>query len=336
MNRPSDSDEGCPDQGCLLDELVSAGEDGRRADVALAAWLDETRGRAQSRLDAGDVTVDGAPITKSQRLRTGQRIRVAVPDPAPSSTPDALPVRYQDEHLLVVAKPAGLVVHAGAGTDPSAGSMVDALTAMGVPLADPCGPHAEACPTGRPGIVHRLDRGTSGLLVVASTVAAHEGLRALFRTHDVERVYTALVAGVPTPWRATIDAPIARSTARRTRFAVDPSGRRAVSHYDVDEDLGRAAVLTVRLETGRTHQVRVHLTAVGHPVCGDRLYGASPVLATELGLERPALHARRLAFSHPVTGVRVVVDEPLPADLVAARERLRRLAGTAPRPRPAG
>lgn len=331
MNRRSDGDE-----GRLLDQVVDAGEDGQRADVALAAWLDETRGRAQTRLDAGDVTLDGVPITKSQRLRTGQRVRVTAAEQAPSPTPDALPVRYQDEHLLVVAKPAGLVVHAGAGTDPSAGSMVDALTAMGVPLADPCGPHAAACPTGRPGIVHRLDRGTSGLLVVASTLAAHEGLSALFRSHEVERVYTAMVAGVPSPPRATIDAPIARSTARRTRFAVDPSGRRAISHYDVDEDLGRAAVLTVRLETGRTHQVRVHLTAVGHPVCGDRLYGASPALAAELGLDRPALHARRLAFVHPVTGAHVAVDEPLPADLVAARETLRRRAGTGPRSRPGG
>lgn len=324
------------DDRCLLDQVVEAGEDGRRADVALAVWLDEARGRAQARLDAGDVTVDGIPITKSHRLRAGQRIRVTAAEQVRVPTPAALPVRYQDEHLLVVAKPAGLVVHAGAGTDPGAGSMVDALEVMGVPLADPCGPHTGACPTGRPGIVHRLDRGTSGLLVVASTVVAHEGLSALFRSHDVERVYTALVAGVPSPPRATIDAPIARSTARRTRFAVDPAGRRAVSHYDVEEDHGRAAVVTVRLETGRTHQVRVHLTAVGHPVCGDRLYGASPALAAELGLDRPALHARRLGFVHPVTGARVAVDEPLPADLVAACEALRQLARTAPRPSPGG
>lgn len=310
--------------GSLLDQVVAVAEDGSRVDVAVAGWLDEPRGRAQARLDAGDVTVDGATVAKSHRLRAGQRVQVASPAPVVAAAPDAVPVRYEDEHLLVVAKPAGLVVHAGAGTDPGAATLVDALVAMGVALADPCGPHEAPCPTGRPGIVHRLDRGTSGLLAVAKTVAAHEGLTGLLRSHDVERVYTALVEGVPEPSRATIDAPIARSTARRTRFAVDPAGRPAVSHYDVDEDLGRAAALTVRLETGRTHQVRVHLAAVGHPVCGDRLYGASATLAAELGLGRPALHARRLAFSHPVTGAPVRVEEPPPDDIVAARALLRR------------
>lgn len=299
----------------LLDRVVGPADEGRRADVVLADWLAESRGRAQSRLQAGEVTVDGVTVAKSHRLRGGERVRVDVVGPTAVPPPDAVPVRYEDEHLLVVAKPAGLVVHAGAGR--AEGSLVDALAAMGVPLADPCGPHERGCPTGRPGIVHRLDRGTSGLLVVAKTLAAHAGLSALLRAHDVERVYTALVDGVPDPPRASIDAPIGRSTTRRTRFAVTPEGRRAVSHYDVDEGYGRAALLTVRLETGRTHQVRVHLSAVGHPVCGDRTYGAAP-LGTELGLDRPALHARRLGFPHPVTGQPVTVEEPLPDDLVRA------------------
>lgn len=315
----------------LLDRVVGPDDEGRRADVALAHWLDESRGRAQARLQAGEVIVDGVVVAKSHRLRSGEHVRVddAVA-PTDASPPDAVPVRYDDEHLLVVAKPAGLVVHAGAGH--AHGSLVDALAAMGVPLADPCGPHEGPCPTGRPGIVHRLDRGTSGLLVVAKTVAAHEGLSALFRAHDIERVYTALVEGVPDPPRASIDAPIGRSTTRRTRFAVKPDGRRAVSHYDVDEALGRAALLTVRLETGRTHQVRVHLTAVGHPVCGDPTYGAAAALAAELGLDRPALHARRLAFAHPVTGQRVAVDEPLPGDVVRALEMLRDTEAVTDRP----
>lgn len=310
----------------LLDRVVGANDAGRRADAALADWLGETRGRVQSRLEAGQVTVEGAPVAKSHRLRAGERVLVERPPLDQTAAPDPVPVRYEDQHLLVVAKPAGMVVHAGAGTGAHEGTLVDALAAMGVPLADPCGPHESSCPGQRPGIVHRLDRGTSGLLAVAKTLAAHEGLVALFRDHDVERVYTALVDGVPRPPKATIDAPIARSTARRTRFAVDPGGRRAVSHYDVDEEYGRAALLTVRLETGRTHQVRVHLSAVGHPVCGDRSYGGSVPLGTELGLTRPALHARRLAFAHPVTGRAVEVDEPLPADLRAARQTLRRAA----------
>lgn len=306
----------------VLDRVVGIRDEGRRVDAALADWLGESRGRAQARLDAGDVTVDGAVAAKSTRLRAGQRLVVAEPEPTPAPVVDPVPVRYADDHLLVVAKPAGLVVHAGAGTRVDEATLVDALSAMGVGLADPCGPHDGPCPTRRPGIVHRLDRGTSGLLVVARTVAAHEGMSALLRKRAVERVYTALVEGVPDPPQATIDAPIARSTARRTRFTVDPGGRSAVTHYDVEEAFGRAAALTVRLETGRTHQVRVHLSAVGHPVCGDRTYGASTRLAAELGLHRPALHAGRLAFVHPVTGTRVVVTEPLPDDLVAARDAL--------------
>jgi 23S rRNA pseudouridine1911/1915/1917 synthase len=160
------------------------------------------------------------------------------------------------------------------------------------------------------------------VLVVAKTAAAREGLVATFQRHDVDRRYWVIADGVPSPASATIDAPIGRSGRNRTKFTVAPEGRRAVTHYDVEEDFGRAAVLQVRLETGRTHQVRVHLAAVGHPVAGDAAYGASTALAADLGLTRPALHARRLAFDHPVTGERIEVEEPLPDDLVAARARL--------------
>ncbi|HWB73115.1 MAG TPA: RluA family pseudouridine synthase, partial [Egibacteraceae bacterium] len=232
--------------------------------------------------------------------------------------PARVPVRYDDEHLVVVAKPPGLVVHAGTGV--SGPTLVDALGAMGVPLAPAGGAQ-------RPGIVHRLDRDTSGLLVVAKTDAAYRGLVASFRRHDVERVYWALVEGTPHPPRATVDAPIARSTSVRTRFRADPAGRRAVSHYDVVEAHGRAAAVAVRLETGRSHQVRVHLAAVGHPVVGDRPYGASPTLAADLGLSRLALHARRLAFRHPLGGERLMLDEPLPDDLRRALEALRTAGG---------
>jgi 23S rRNA pseudouridine1911/1915/1917 synthase len=303
----------------VVDRVVDAEHDGVRIDVLLRAWLDEPRTRTQQRLDAGEVHADGHPVAKAHRVRAGERLTVtesAAEDTEQPEQPDPVPIRWEDEHLAVVAKPAGLVVHAGAGvTDPT---LVDALRALDRPLADTGDPD-------RPGIVHRLDRGTSGLLVVAKTPEAHDALAAALQAREVSRSYSAIVDGVPVPARATIDAPIGRSSQRRTRFAVDDSGRRAVTHYDVVEAYGRAAVLDIGLETGRTHQIRVHLAAIGHPVAGDLAYGASPALRAELGLDRPALHARRIAFTHPITGESVEVDEPLPADFREARDRLRAL-----------
>lgn len=300
----------------LLERVVGPDEEGWRVDVLVAQWLDEPRGRASQRLGLGLVRVDGEPVAKSRRVHAGERVLVeeSAPAPARAQTIDPVPVRYSDEHVAVVAKPAGLVVHAGAGTRGSL-TLVAVLQDMGMPLAPADDPQ-------RPGIVHRLDRGTSGLLVIAKTGVAREALVATFQRHAVDRRYWALVDGVPRPPSATIDAPIGRSGRNRTKFTVAADGRRAVTHYDVITDHGRAAVLTVRLETGRTHQVRVHMSAVGHPVAGDRVYGASASLTAELHLERPALHAARLGFDHPVSGERIVVDEPLPPDLVRAHERL--------------
>jgi 23S rRNA pseudouridine1911/1915/1917 synthase len=305
----------------LLERTAGAEDEGRRVDVVLSDWLAEPRSRTQERLLAGEVTVDLRPVAKSHRVRAGERFAVAAPAVVedPTEALPEVPVRWRDEHLAVVAKPAGLVVHDGAGVRGSA-TLVAALQAAGLPLSRAGDPQ-------RPGIVHRLDRGTSGLLVVALSDDAFLGLTALLREHDVEREYRAIVDGVPAAASATVDAPIARDPAQRTRFAVtpagDPSARSAVTHYDVVEAFGRAALLEVRLETGRTHQVRVHLSAIGHPVVGDATYGASPVLTAELGLSRPALHARGLAFVHPVTGERVDVREPDPDDLAAALARLR-------------
>jgi 23S rRNA pseudouridine1911/1915/1917 synthase len=298
----------------LLVRVTGEGDADRRLDQVLAGWLGEPRSRTQQRLASGEVTVGGRTAAKSHRVRAGEQVTVVPPPPAaPADAPPTVPVRWADEHLVVVAKPAGLVVHPGAGT-PVHPTLVDALREQGVRLA--IGGHPD-----RPGIVHRLDRGTSGLLAVACSMDAYVGLVAAFRRHAVERVYWALVDGVPEPPRATIEAPIARSRSQRTRFVVDPAGRRAVSHYDVEQAHRGCAELAVRLETGRTHQVRVHLSAVGHPVAGDRVYGASVERAAALGLDRPALHAHRLAFDHPVTGQRVAVDESLPDDLAAARAR---------------
>jgi len=302
-----------PDE--LLDRTVGPAEDGGRADQVLSGWLAEPRARTQERIADGQVHLDGAPVAKSRRVREGERLQVVAPPPAaPTAPPPPVPVRWEDAHLAVVAKPPGLVVHPGSGV--ADGTLVDALLAAGMPLAR--GDERE-----RPGIVHRLDRGTSGLLVVAKSVEAQIGLAAVFRAHEAHREYVAIVDGVPDPPSATIDAPIARDPNQRTRFAVSPTGRPAVTLYDVTDAGDRAAVLDVRLQTGRTHQVRVHLAAVGHPVSGDSAYGASAALAAALGLDRPALHARRLGFTHPVTGERVDVAEPLPADLAAAVERLR-------------
>lgn len=294
-----------------LDRVAGPDDDGSRVDVVLADWLGAPRAQVQQDIADGLVTVRGHPVAKSYRVAEGDRLIVAQPAPQePMPAPEPVPVRYEDEHLAVIAKPAGLVVHSGAGVHGSA-TLVAALQSMGMTLAPGDDPQ-------RPGIVHRLDRGTSGLLVVAKSAAARTGLVATFKRHDVDRRYWALVEGVPEPPSATVDAAIARSSGNRTKFTVSNQGRRAVSHYDVEEDFGRVAVVAVRLETGRTHQVRVHMAAVGHPVVGDRTYGAAAALADELELARPALHATRLGFDHPVTGERIQVDEPLPDDLAHA------------------
>jgi 23S rRNA pseudouridine1911/1915/1917 synthase len=298
--------------------VVPADAGGDRIDRVVAALLDEPRSQSQARVGRGEVTVDGVVVRKSYRVRGGEHVEVADAQDRPVSAPPPVPVRYADEHVVVVAKPAGMVVHAGAGVRD--GALVDALGAMGVPLAPGDDP-------ARPGIVHRLDRGTSGLLVVARTREAMRGLRAQFDAHRITRRYWALVEGSPAHARATIDAPIARHPGDRTRFRTAPDGRPAVSRYEVERSYERATSLRVTLETGRTHQVRVHMSALGHPVVGDLAYGASVELASGLGLDRPALHAAHLGFAHPVTGARVAIDEPCPDDLRCAVRRLDAMGG---------
>jgi 23S rRNA pseudouridine1911/1915/1917 synthase len=312
---------------------VAADEAGQRLDVVLADRLGISRSRAAARIAAGEVVVDGRPGRKQDRLVVGQRVAVAaVPEPAAVTAPALPPVRYRDEHLLVVAKPAGLVVHPGHGH--ASGTLVDALRAADVPLAAADDPD-------RPGIVHRLDRDTSGLLVVASSPAAYAGLVDALRTRGVTRRYLALVAGVPRDRRGRIEAPIGRDPRSRTRFAVVAGGKPAVTRYRTlatgaapghARDAGAVALLACSLETGRTHQIRVHLTRLGVPLVGDPVYGPRPGLAAALGLERPFLHAAALSFVHPVTGAEVAVTEPLPADLVATLRR----AGIEPPPAPFG
>jgi 23S rRNA pseudouridine1911/1915/1917 synthase len=299
----------------------TAGPDaaGTRLDVALADQLGWSRSQAAARIAAGLVLVDGATVVKQHRLREGQQVVVREAPTVPGTRPPPLPpVRYRDDHLLVVAKPAGLVVHPGHGRPD--GTLVDALRAAGVPLAAAGGEE-------RPGIVHRLDRDTSGLLVVACTDEAHAGLVGALRRREVTRRYAAFVQGVPANPRGRIEAPVGRDPGDRLRYAVVTGGKPAVTRYTVvatgavqlaGGSPREVAALVCTLETGRTHQIRVHLSALGHPVVGDPTYRASRALAAAVGLDRVALHAGLLAFDHPVTGARVEVGEPPPADLTAA------------------
>ena len=259
-------------------------------------------------LDAGAVLVDGRARGKSHKLAGGEEIEIEPTAPAPPqpvAAPPALTVAYADEHLLVVDKPAGVVVHPAPGH--AGGTLAQALAAAG----------AEGGEEDRPGIVHRLDRDTSGLLVVARSQETYEQLQRLVRRRALTREYLTLVAGRPRSRSGTIDAPIGRDRHDRLRHSLDTdTPRAAVTHFDLDELLPSHALLRVRLETGRTHQIRVHLAAIELPVAGDPVYG----VAGDLGLRRQFLHAARLAFIHPVTGGPVDISSPLPPDLAAALE----------------
>jgi 23S rRNA pseudouridine1911/1915/1917 synthase len=291
--------------------VVPAGMAGERLDRAVALITGWTRSEVEGLVEAGAVLLDGAPAPKSRRLVVGSVIEL-LGEPAAPGVPEADPgvavdVRHEDDDLLVVSKPAGLVVHPGAGHPDH--TLVNGLLARFPEIA------AVGDPT-RPGIVHRLDRDTSGLLAVARTPAAYDSLVRMLAAHDVDRWYRALVWGAFDTPRGVVDAPIGRSVRRPTRMAVREGGRDARTAFEVLAEFRSPAVtlLECRLETGRTHQIRVHLQAVGHPVVGDAAYGgARPTVQ----VPRPFLHAGHLGLAHPVTGARVEVDDPLPADLAA-------------------
>jgi 23S rRNA pseudouridine1911/1915/1917 synthase len=284
-----------------------------RLDAVVAALTGAVRADVQRAIAAGGVRVDGVVRPKSFVLRGGERLQVDL-DVRGTQAPTGPPVlvRYRDEHLAVVAKPAGVVTHPTASR--RGDTLVDRLLAQGVPLAPAGGPL-------RPGIVHRLDAGTSGLLAVASTDEAYERLQTMMRAHDVERRYLALVRGAPAHDVFTVEAPLGR---RAARIVVDRVGGRAArTGFEIRERLARTSLLEAAPETGRTHQIRVHLQAAGHPIVGDRAYGGGGDEARRLGLRRPFLHAWRLAFVHPFTGRRVDLSEPLPEDLAAALDGAR-------------
>jgi 23S rRNA pseudouridine1911/1915/1917 synthase len=293
--------------------LVPPESAGGRLDRFLAQHPEiGSRAVAERLLDGGAVLVDGQTRAKSYRLQGGEQVEFE-PPAAPTSTlePEAmdLVVPYEDEHLLVVDKPAGIVVHPARGH--VSGTLVHGLLALDAEGGDA---------PDRPGIVHRLDRDTSGLLVVARSADAHRRLQDLVRARDVTREYVALVVGRPRSRAGTIEAPIGRDRHDPRRRSLDTdSPRAAVTHFAVEELLPQHALLRVTLETGRTHQIRVHLAAIDLPVSGDPLYGRPG----DLDLDRQFLHARRLAFTHPITGEAVDVSSPLPDDLSRALERAR-------------
>ncbi len=296
---------------------VPDGLDGLRLDVALSRLLGLSRTAAADLIDAGQVTLDGAGVARSAKAAAGSWLEVTLPEAERAAAPQpvaGLSVLYDDEDLVVVDKPAGVAAHPSSGwTGPT---VVQGLAAMGYRIAT-------SGAAERQGIVHRLDAGTSGVMVVAKSEHAYSQLKRAFKVRAVDKRYAALVQGHPDPSRGTIDAPIDRHPSADYRFAVVAGGRPGVTQYQTDEAFRAASLLDVRLETGRTHQIRVHLAAIRHPCAGDLTYGADPVLAKRLGLSRQWLHARRLGFAHPATGAQVEFVSPLPADLQRALDRLR-------------
>jgi len=280
---------------------------GTRLDRFLAAPLG-SRARAQSLIDAGHVRVDGRSRAKRHAVRAGERIEVDGGDvqrPTPEAVDVPFVVAYEDEHLLIVDKPAGVVVHPARGHQ--TGTLAQALAGRGVGGDQPW----------RAGLVHRLDRDTSGLLVVAKSDQVHRALKLKLSQRQIRREYLALVAGHPEARTGTIDAPIGRDRRDRTRMSIDTeTPRDARTHFELERLLARTALLRVVLDTGRTHQIRVHLAAIGNPVCGDPTYGTTG----SYGLERQFLHAHRLAFAHPITAQAVDLRSPLPEDLARALE----------------
>ncbi|KRA23078.1 RNA pseudouridine synthase [Microbacterium sp. Root61] len=297
---------------------VPDGLEGVRVDAALAKMLGFSRTFAAEVADAGGVTVDGRTLERSDRLHGGSWLEVSwVPKRGPEIVPIAVPdlgIVYQDDDIVVVDKPSGVAAHPSVGWEGP--TVLGALAAGGIRVAT----------TGaaeRQGVVHRLDVGTSGLMVVAKSEHAYTALKRAFKEREVEKIYHAVVQGHPDPLAGTIDAPIGRHPTHSWKFAVTPDGKDSVTHYETLEAFPGASLLEIHLETGRTHQIRVHMAAHRHPCVGDPLYGADPTMSARLGLIRQWLHAHQLAFTHPQTGEWVTFTSDYPADLAHALEVLR-------------
>ena len=300
----------------IIEAVIAPAADGWRLDRALADAVPTlSRERLKVLIASGAVTRAGLMVRDpAKRAAAGDRLAVAVPVPSlPHNEAQDIPlvVAYEDEHLIVIDKPAGLVVHPAAGN--LDGTLVNAL------LHHCRGSLSGIGGVARPGIVHRIDKDTSGLMVAAKTDRAHEGLARQFHDHSIDRRYRAIVGGVPRPAEGKVDAPLARSAANRKKIAIVPGGKRAVTHYRTMQVLRDAALVECRLETGRTHQVRVHMASLGHALLGDPVYGRTKgvqkALLETLGFRRQALHAAHLGFIHPVKSTALAFDSQMPADM---------------------
>ena len=297
---------------------VPDGLEGERLDAGLSRLLGLSRSRVAEVAAAGGVVLDGVVVGKSERLVAGAWLEIALPDerPAPSLVAEPVPgmrIVHDDDDLVVVDKPVGVAAHPSPGWTGT--TVVGGLAAAGYRIAT-------SGAAERQGVVHRLDVGTSGLMVVAKGEHAYSVLKQAFRDRTVDKTYHALVQGHPDPSSGTVDAPIGRHPTADYKWAVTAAGKPSTTHYETLEAFAAASLLEVHLETGRTHQIRVHFSALRHPCVGDLTYGADPTLAARLGLTRQWLHAVGLAFTHPGTGEPVAFTSPYPADLATALERL--------------
>ena len=292
---------------------VPDGLDGERADAAVARLLGVSRTRAAELAAEGHVQQDGRPLGKSDRLLAGSWLEVEIPEesdePLAARPVPGMTVVFDDDDVIVVDKPVGVASHPSPGWTGT--TVVGGLAAAGYRIST-------SGAAERQGVVHRLDVGTSGLMAVAKSERAYTSLKDQFRARTVDKTYHALVQGHPDPSSGTVDAPVGRHRTHSYRWAVVEDGKPSITHYDTLEAFPAASLLEIHLETGRTHQIRVHMSALRHPCVGDLTYGADPVLAERLGLARQWLHAHRLGFDHPGTGDRVRLESPYPDDLVAA------------------
>ena len=297
---------------------VPEGLGGERLDVVLSRLFGFSRAFAQGVIDEGGALLDGAAVGKSDRVRSGALLEVTFePKKAPTIVPivvDSMAILYDDDDVVVIDKPPGLAAHPAPSWDGP--SVLGALAGAGYRIST-------SGPPERQGIVHRLDVGTSGLMAVAKSEVAYSRLKRAFKAREVHKIYHALVQGHPDPSTGTIDAPIWRHPSSSWKFAVVAGGRDSITHYEAIESFASASLLRVSLETGRTHQIRVHMSAHRHPIVGDSLYGADPTIAELLGVSRQWLHASELEFTHPVSGKPVRVECGFPEDLNVALERLR-------------
>ena len=298
--------------------FVPDGLAGQRVDSAIAKLLGFSRTFAAEVAEAGGVVLDGVVLGKSDRLSAGSWLEVSwVSRTEPTIVPivvEDLGIVYDDDDIVVVDKPSGVAAHPSIGWDGP--TVLGALAGAGFRIAT-------SGAAERAGVVHRLDVGTSGLMVVAKTETAYTALKRAFHDREVDKIYHAVVQGHPDPLAGTIDAPIGRHPGASWKFAITAEGKASVTHYETLEAFPSAALLEIQLETGRTHQIRVHMAAQRHPCVGDAMYGADPTISARLGLTRQWLHAKKLGFQHPATGEYVLFESAYPADLQHALEVLR-------------